>query len=361
MTVLQVLCGAPEVQQIPPEFLAQAKKATTKPRSWRASAKAQPSPKERSRAWCWRRAPRNNLHVRRGGKGVSGQPADGPSLPALDSAPPKSLTSLFNTNLNSSWWTMQSQSSTKISSACVGCVSNFRNCTWSLGKQVFWGLFNYQLTELLHQKITSSQHSVKKQLWMHSTQLGKALGNLWKSLENNILWALGTSQSDSSPLWRVGLRAREGCGRAEQLAAVAQPGSTQNCRWAQQELGKLPQDLPLGIFGKEGTGGASCKHKSFGKLQKCSSRKNHKQTNKQTKREQPSPLSVLSTVSVFWQYFHPKLEGKHEIAPFCGELLFKSQTPWECLLSEEFHTEANPQPYQHSCQKLVPQCCNYHN
>lgn len=50
----------------------------------------------------------------------------------------------------------------------------------------------------------------------------------------------------------------------------------------------------------------------------------------------------------------------HEIAPFCGELLFKSQTTRKCRLSEEYHAEANPQPCQHSCQKLVPQCFNYH-
>lgn len=121
--------------------------------------------------------------------------------------------------------------------------------------------------------------------------------------------------------------------------------------------GDLLQDPPSGAsLGRKGTDGISCKQKSIGKPQKCGWKKNYQQTN----REQPSPSLTLNRISVFWQYFHPKLEGKHEIATFCGELLFKSPTIWKCPFSEELHTESNPQPCQHSCQKLVPECFNYH-
>lgn len=49
-----------------------------------------------------------------GSPGGNDQAADGPSLPGLDCAPPKSLTLLFHTNLNRLGRTMQLQSKARL-------------------------------------------------------------------------------------------------------------------------------------------------------------------------------------------------------------------------------------------------------
>lgn len=122
--------------------------------------------------------------------------------------------------------------------------------------------------------------------------------------------------------------------------------------------GGFLQDLPCGpSLGRKGQVVSPPNRKALESLRSASG---GRIINKQTNREQPSPSLTLSTISIFRQYFHPKLEGKHEKAPVCEQLFFKSQTTWKCFLSEEFHTEANPQFCRHSCQKLVPQCFNYH-
>lgn len=152
-------------------------------------------------------------------------------------------------------------------------------------------LFNYQLTKLLQQKITSSQQ------WISNSEYTAFSWVKPLSLEICQFVSIRKNKSVSSPFWKCGYEGICGAKRArpvskgcEQWSTSVKPCSTEQ-EWEQSGftqnspsgklVGDLLQDLPPGsCLGRKVTDGVSYKQKSIGKPRKCSWRKNYKQTNK---------------------------------------------------------------------------------